>query len=64
MSEPEETYSTNDFECPYCHTKQSDSWEFASESGTLHECYECGGEFTAVLHISHSYYGYPIKEKP
>jgi hypothetical protein len=53
----EETYNTDTVECPFCHYKHSDLWEYDLEDGDLQdfECMNCEKTFEVSVYCQWSY---------
>lgn len=60
MSEAEETNSNMNFICPYCGEEQGDSWEYAEENQSEHDCDSCGETFNCWAVHDVTYYAEPI----
>ena len=58
-TEIDDISNTDDFECPYCGSKHSDSWECDGDSFE-HECETCGGIYECNKEISVDYNTTPI----
>lgn len=59
MSEPEETYESDGFKCPYCGHSHYDEGGLDEGVEFDYECESCGKTFTAQFDISYSYTATP-----
>ena len=51
----EETFNYDDFECPYCGVKETDSWEYEKDEEFDIICNTCGKTYEAYAEISVTY---------
>ena len=65
---PEQHIDDQDFICPHCKEKVSDSWEFIATGDTyigkydVVECPHCEVEFEGMVEIGYTYYS-QVKQK-